>query len=320
MLAGIATALLLLVSPLAPVTAAQDDDPLRVVATFSVLADIVEQVGGERVEVTSLVPVGGDAHTFDPAPDQVMAIAEADLIVEVGGDFEPWLDDLVEASGSDATRFEAFGAAIDHDPSEHEAGAGHDDHEATAEDHAGDDHDHGDEIHLWLDVENTIHAVTHLVETLAELDPDHADAYAKSGDAYTAALEEMDAYIVAQVETIPEDRRHLITTHQSLGAFADAYGFEIPGVLLESHTTEGADAPAGHVAELVGIIEERGIPAVFPDTPGGEDQLAPLAEAAGVEIAPALYVDTLGDAGSGAETYIEMMRHNIDVIVAALAS
>lgn len=295
-------ALTLAIDALAPATA-QDDDPLAVVATFSVLADIVTQVGGDHVAVTSLVPVGGDAHTFDPSPDQVLALTEADLIVEVGGDFEPWLADLVEASGSDAPRVSLF------------ADDDHGDHEATAD----DDHAHGDEVHRWLDVHTTIDAVGHLIEALQEADPDRADAYAERGAAYIAELEELDAYIVAQTETLPEERRQLITTHQSMGAFADAYGYEIPGVLLESHTTESADAPAGHVAELVGVIEERGIPAVFPDTPGGEAQLQPLAEAAGVAIAPSLYVDTLGEDGSGAETYVAMMRHNIDTIVTALS-
>lgn len=301
---------LLATSALAPAAVAQDDEPIGIVVSFSVLADIVEQVGGDHVDVTSLVPVGGDAHTFDPAPDQVAAIADADLIVQVGDDFEPWLDDLVDASGSDAPRFEAFGGDDEHS-NDDEA---HDDHEGDE----GEDHAHGDEIHTWLDVQNTVHSVTHLVEALTGIDPDNADTYAASGEAYIAELQELDAYIVEQTGTIPAEQRQLITTHQSFGAFADAYGYEIAGVLLESHSTEGADAPAGHIAELVGIVEEHDIPAVFPDTPGGGDLLEPLASEAGIEIAPNLYVDTLGEDGSGAETYVDMMRHNIDTIVAAL--
>ena len=316
-LAGLAATLLLLV-PLAPVSAAQDDDPINVVVSFSVIADIVSQVGGDHVEITSLVPVGGDAHTFDPSPDQIVALEDADLIVEVGGDFEPWLDDLVETSGTDATRYDAFGSAIDHDPAEHEGEhADHtEEHEATPDEHG--DHEHGDEIHVWLDVHNTIHTVTHLVEVLSEVDPDNADAYAANGDAYTAELEELDTYIIEETDTLLEEQRELITTHQSFGSFADAYGYEIVGVLLESHSTEGADAPAGHIAELVEIIEEHNIPAVFPDTPGGGDMLQPVADEAGIEVAPPLYVETLGEEGSGAETYIGMMRHNIDTIVDAL--
>ena len=134
-----------------------------------------------------------------------------------------------------------------------------------------------------------------------------------------------------QGETLTYDPNHLVNDGEPIslewwlwdgddifGAFADAYGYEIAGVLLESHSTEGADAPAGHVADLVKVIDEHKIPAVFPDTPGGEEQLKPLAQAAGVEIAPPLYVDTLGDEGSGAETYIDLMRHNVDTIVTAL--
>ena len=328
---AVATAIVLALTiamPIGSVTVAQDDDPIDVVVTFSVLADIVEQVGGEHVSVMSLVPVGGDAHTFDPSPNQVAAITDADLIVEAGADYEPWLDDLFEASGSDAPRYEAFGSAINHDASEHDSGEhadeadehegeGHD-HEGDASDHEGDEHEHDGEVHVWLDVENTVHSVEHLAEALAEVDPDNADAYTANAEAYIAELEELDAYIEEQTGTIPAEERQLITTHQSFGAFADAYDYEIAGVLLESHSTEGADAPAGHVAELIGIIEERGIPAVFPDTPGGADLLEPLASEAGVEIAPNLYVETLGEDGSGAETYIQMMRHNVDTIVTAL--
>jgi zinc/manganese transport system substrate-binding protein len=305
-LRALATAALL--TPLGRVAVARGADTVAVVASFSVLADIVHNVGGDRVDITSLVPIGGDAHTFDPAPKQVQAIAEADLIVQVGDDFEPWLNDLVDASGTKATRYEAFGAAIAHD-------AAH----GTATANDGHDHASAGEIHVWLDVSNVIHTVEHLAETLAEVDPDGADTYKRNAEAYTKDLKALDTYIRDETAKLPEGRRLLITTHESFGAFAAAYGYEIAGVLLESHSTEGADAPAGHVADLVKIIDAHHIPAVFPDTPGGEEQLKPLAEAAGVEIAPSLYVDTLGDTGSGAETYIDMMKHNVDTIIAALA-
>lgn len=293
----------LLFTPLAPSAATQDDEPLNVVVSFSVLADIVEQVGGGHVEVTSLVPAGGDAHTFDPSPDQIATLADADLIVEVGGDFEPWLDDLVEASGTSAARFEAF-------PSDHA-------NEENEQHDEGDDHE-DEELHTWLNVQSTSRAVERLSESLAEIDPGNGDDYQASADAYIAELEELDSYITEQTGTLSEDQRQLVTTHQSFGPFADAYGYEIVGVLLESHSTEGGDAPASHVAELVEIINENDIPAIFPDTPGGTETLQPLADEAGVEVAPPLYADTLGEEGSGAETYIDMMRHNIDTIVSAL--
>ncbi len=363
---GVFASALLLV-PLAPATVAQDDDPLSVVTSFSVLADLVDNVGGDHVAVTSLVPVGGDAHTFDPSPDQIATLADADLVVKVGGDFEPWLDDLVESSGSSATVFEAFPDHHIDDDHADEHGDGHaDEHanEATpaeehGDDHAddhGDDHaddahadeatptdDHGDDhaddehaeddlghegeehgahsdLHAWLDVHNTIHTVENISETLAEIDPDNADAYLANTESYVAELEELETYIIDQTETLPKNERLLITTHQTFDPFAEAYGYEVVGVLLESHTTEGADAPASHLAELVGIVQDNDIPAVFSDTPGGESMLEPLATEAGIEVAPSLYVDTLGEDGSGAETYLDMMRHNIDTIVTALGA
>ncbi len=164
-----------------------------------------------------------------------------------------------------------------------------------------------------------IDTVEHLAETLAEIDPDNSDAYASNAAAYTAELEELDAWIGEQTETIPEDQRELITVHHSMGAFADAYGYEVVGVLLESHSTEGADAPAGHVAELVEIIDEREIPVLFVDTPGGESLQQPVASEADVEIAPPLYIETLGTDGEGPQSYIEMMRYNVETIVNALS-
>ncbi|HEV2127614.1 MAG TPA: metal ABC transporter substrate-binding protein [Thermomicrobiales bacterium] len=301
----------MLLGPLAALTAAQDDEPLQVVASFSALADIVRQVGGDHIEVTSLVPAGGDVHTFDASPDDIRTLEDADLVVQVGDDYEPWLDDLLETAGDDVPRYEAF-AAIDHNLSEHG-----DEHEG--DDHAGDSHDRGDEVHRWLDVQAVIHTVTHLGETLAEIDPDNADAYTANAETYIAELEELDAWIVEQTATIPEDQRELITVHHSMGAFADAYGYEIVGVLLESHSTEGADASAGHVAELVEIVEEREIPVLFVDTPGGEDLLQPVASEADVEIAPPLYVETLSADGEGPQSYIEMMRYNVETIVNALS-
>lgn len=310
-----AAAATLLLRPFLSTAAAQDSDPLTVVASFSVLADIVKQVGGEFLEISTLVPVGGDAHTFDPSPDQLVAVTEADLIVEVGNDFEPWLNDLVESSGSSATRVAAFPSSEDPVHAD-EATPADDDSHAYHEDE-GEDADH-DTLHAWLDVHTTIDAVEHIADALAEIDPDNADVYRANVKSYVAELEELEAYIVDQTESLPENQRELITSHQTFGPFADAYGYEIVGVLLQSDSTEGADAPAGHVADLIGVIEDRGIPAVFPDTPGGDHMLQPVADGAGVEVAPRLYVDTLGEPGSEAETYIDMMRHNVDTIVSAL--
>ncbi len=300
------TTLLMLVMIVPTGARAQEDDPLEVVASFSVVADIVQQVGGDRVHVTSLVPVGGDAHTFDPSPDQVAAIADADLIVEAGHDYEPWLPDLVESSGTDAPVLALFEAGHGGSP--------------TATEDTGDGHTHGNEIHVWLDVQNTIDAIPSLVDALTKVAPDSADAWTAGGEAYTAELKDLDTYIRDQTATIPEDRRQLVTAHESFGAFADAYGFEIPGVLLESRSTEGADAPARHVAELAQLIEDHDIPAVFPDAPGSADMLQPLADEAGVDVAPQLYVETIGDKDSDADSYIDMMRYNIDTIVAALGA
>ncbi len=333
----------LLAVPLAtaPRASAQDGEPVKVVATFSILADWVQQVGGERVEVVTIVPAGGDAHAFDPNPDQVGQIAEAELIFEIGAGFETWLDGMVDASGSDAQRvvvsdgLDLIGATGEGD--EHEGEEAHEeehDDASPAAEHegspvAGDEHaeeadeahEHGEfDPHIWHDVSNAIAIVETIRVQLGIADSANAATFDANATAYTAELTELDTFIREQTGALPEDRRKLVTSHDTFGYYARAYDFEITGTALSSLTTESGDPPASEIAALVEQIRSAGVPAIFAENVSNTDLMQSIADEAGVTLAPTLYTDALGEPGSDGETYIAMMRYNTTTIVTALSA
>ncbi len=197
---------------------------------------------------------------------------------------------------------------------ESEVGGEHD--HAHEEAHA---HEHGEfDPHTWMSPRNVIVMVEAIRSALSEADPAHADAYAANAAAYTAQLEELDAYIREQVATIPEEHRVLITTHELFGYFARDYGFELTDSALGAITTAEGDPSAAQIAAVIDEIRAVGAPAVFVENVGNPELMEQIAREAGVTLAPPLYTHGLGAAGSGAETYLDMMRYNIDVIAGAL--
>jgi ABC-type Zn uptake system ZnuABC Zn-binding protein ZnuA len=301
-------------------TMAQDSGGPAVVATFSILGDWVERVGGDLVTVATIVPAGGDTHTFDPAPDQVGAIAEADLIFEIGLGFETWLDGMVEASGTGAARIVVSdGVEVLHfgeDDEDHD----HEESEDAEHEDEDDEHDHsGDDPHIWGDVANAIIGVGTIRDALTDIDPDNAATYEANATAYIAELQALDELIRTETATIPEGQRKLVTTHDTLGYYAHAYGFEIPGTALGSISTDTGDPSAQAMAELVATIQASGAPAIFAESTSNNALMQTIAAESGVELAPPLYTDALGEPGSDGATYVEMMTANTAVIVDALS-
>jgi ABC-type Zn uptake system ZnuABC Zn-binding protein ZnuA len=292
-----------------PDARAAEAEPLRVVATFSILGDWVARVGDGTIDLTTIVPAGGDAHGFDPSPDQVASIADADLIFEIGLGFETWLDDMVEAAGSSAERVAVSdGVAL--------LEAGGEEHEDEE-----DGHDHGEvDPHIWGDVANAMHAVGTVRDRLAAADPDNAATFEANAATYLEELATLDAAVRERTATIPDDQRKLVTTHDTFGYYARAYGFEIVGTALSSLTTESGDPSASDIAALVEAIEDAGVPAIFAENVSNSDLMEVIADEAGVELAPPLYSDALGDGDSDAPTYVAMMEYNTDTIVTALTA
>jgi zinc/manganese transport system substrate-binding protein len=278
--------------------------PVEVVATYSILGDLVENVGGDEVEVTTLVGPNGDAHTFEPAPSDNAELAEAAVVFQNGLGFEPWLGDLYESSGSEAARVAVTDTIEPLTVAEEEHG------------HEGEEHTEVDP-HVWHDVDNAVVMVESIRDALSEADPANARAYGRNAEEYVSDLEALDAEVREKVDSIPEEDRVLFTSHDTFGYFAERYGFEVD-TALASASTEAGDPSAGQTAELVEEVERSGVPAIFADNVSDAGVMEGIASEAGVELAPPLYTDALGEPGSEGGTYVGMVRYNVSTMSEAL--
>ena len=282
-------------------------EPLHVVASFSVLGDLVKDVGGDAVQVTTLIGPGVDAHTYDPAPSDLVVLEGADVVFENGLGFEPWLDRFFESAQPSAARIVVSEGITPRTIDDETAESAQE-----AQQHGGVD------PHVWHDAANAIVMVGNIRDALVSADPAHADRYEANATATIARFQELDAWIREQVAILPQDRRKLVTSHDTFGYFADAYGFEIIGTALGSLSTEAGDPSARDIGLLVEEIAAAGVPAIFAENVANPDLMTAIAAEAGVQLAPTLYTDALGPAGSPGETYDGMMRSNVMTIVDAL--
>ncbi len=282
-------------------------EKVQIAVTVSVLQDLVEQVGGDRVEAFSLVPVGGSPETFQPSPRDAGRISEARVVFENGMGLDAWVEDLVESAGNEEQRVVELSEGLE--PLEGEEHA-----EEAPKEHGGEhEHAEGGNPHLWLNVANAEHYVERIRDALAETDPDGAEEYEANAEEYLAELEKLDGYIKEKAESIPEERRKLVTFHDAFPYFAEAYGFELVGVVLENPEAEPGSR---EVAEVVRTIEEEQVPVVFTEPQFNTGLADTIAREAGVEVRE-LYTDTLVEDEAGS-TYDAMMRTNIDRISEAL--
>jgi ABC-type Zn uptake system ZnuABC Zn-binding protein ZnuA len=305
---------LLQLTPSSFAQAPASEEPLQVVASFSILGDLVENVGGDAVQVTTLIASGVDPHTYDPAPADLVVLSEADIVFENGLGFEPWLDAFYESAQPAAERIVVTEGITPREAGEqHEEGEEHEEEGAEA-------HEHGQfDPHVWQDVANAIVMVENIRDALVAADPDRTEQYEANAAAYIAELEALDASIREQVGTLPPERRKLVTSHDTFSYFAAAYGFEVLGTALGSLSTEAGDPSARDIATLITEIEEAGVPAIFAENVANADLMESIAAEAGVSLAPSLYTDALGPPGSPGETYVGMMQSNVTTIVDALS-
>ena len=281
---------------------------VRVITTTNIVADWVENIGGDHVEVFSLVPIGADPHAFQPGAQDVARIADADLVLAVGlGLEDSWLKELLQNAARDPSTIVELGGIVD----PLEFGASHGDEVAALEEAGYSIHD----PHFWFDPLRVKRAVNDITGRLSALDPDRGKTYGVNASAYDARLDELHAWTEEQVGMLPEDRRLLVTSHDSLGYFAQLYGFKVVGVIL-SITTE-VEPAAADLADLVEEVKEYGVKAVFGETTVSERLATAVAAETGARLVR-LHSGSLGPAGSGAETYIEMLRTNVGLIIEAL--
>lgn len=296
-------------------------DKLKVVATFSILGDLVQNVGGDAIDLKVLVPANSDTHTFEPSPADSVALADADVIFEIGLEFEAWLEALVKSSGTKASVVVVTKGI---EPIEFTGEHGHEDeHEeepaATPEGAAGTgDDEHGEmDPHVWHDVHNTLVMVGNIRDALVAASPANAKAFKANAEAYTKQLEELDKFAVDEVAKLPEERRILVTSHDALGYFGKRYGFKIDTAL--GVTTEESNPSAGALAELIEDIKASGVKVIFVENVVNPSLIEQIARDAGVTVGPALYTDALGEPGTDGDTYLKLIRYNVTTIVRALS-
>jgi ABC-type Zn uptake system ZnuABC Zn-binding protein ZnuA len=282
-------------------------DALRVVATTTVLADLVAQVGREHVSVHSLVPKGGEVHTFDPTPSDATTVADGQLLVMNGLGLDEWLGGIATDAG--AADVPVVELAEDLEGVTYLVGEEHEGEEHEGEEHEGEAFN----PHLWLNVQYTILYVERLADALAHADPDNADAYRAQGDDYIAELEELDAWARDQMTTIPDENRKVISFHEAFPYFAAAYGLDIVGTVIDA---PGQDPSAGEVTALIDTIRDEQAVAIFTEAQFPTTAAERISEETGVAIVGTLYNDSLGD--PPVDTYLGMMRWNVEQVVEAL--
>jgi len=279
----------------------------RVLVVENFLADIVQNVAGEHLIVETLMPSGVDPHSYQPSPQDVARIAECDLLILNQLGMEKALEDVLLNTGGDFILVEASAGLVDRTEKD----------QAYEEEGDDQDHPHDGDPHFWLDPINVITYVENILDGLIQVDPEGAQEYTRNAEAYIAELNELHAWIVEQVNQIPAQRRLLVTNHESLGYFADRYGFTVVGSIIPSATT-GASPTAQDLVILTKQIEESGAPAIFLET-GTNTRLAEqLVSETGIKIAPGIYSHSTAKGEGPASTYLEMMRYNTTVIVEAL--
>lgn len=278
---------------------------LSVVATFSIIGDLVANVGGEHVAVKTLVGPDSDTHVFAPSPTNAGFVAKADLVVVNGLGFEGWLDRLIAASGYSGPVVAASKGAtlLPADP------------EAVEEDRAGQDREGRHDPHAWQSAANTVTYVENIADGLCRVDADHCAEYRTNAALYAAELGRLDADIKAGFARIPAERRKVITSHDAFGYFGDAYGVRF--IAPQGVNTE-SEASAADVAALIQQIRAEGVTALFVENISDPRLIEQIGRETGVTPGGALYSDALSGPDGPAPSYLAMMRYNAALLQAAM--
>ena len=313
------------------------EEPIPVVATFSILGDMVERIGGEHIALTTLVGPDGDSHVYQPTPKAARSVAESDVLFLNGLDFEGWLERLAEAASFDGAMVVATNGVVpiafddhdDHDDEKHDDHDDHDDHNDEKHDEHDDHDDHDDEKHddhaghnhgafdphAWQSLENAVIYANNIAAGLAQADPENAGDYYANRAAFVAEVEMLSADIEAMMKSLPADKRTVVTQHDAFGYFAATY--DLTFVAPQGLSTE-SEVSAGDVAALITQIREESISAVFIESITDNRMMKQIANETGATIGGTLYSDALSAQSGPASTYLDMMRHNATTLFDAL--
>lgn len=267
----------------------------NLLATASMFKDMAEAIVGDRLNVETIVPIGSDPHLHEPTPRDARLVVDADLIFMNGLTFEGWLNELVENSGTKAKTIlitEGVNAI------------------------ASEDYKNSFDPHAWMDAKNGLVYIKNIYDAVILLAPEYKDEFTFNYNAYKKDLEDLDSYIKKEIEKIPAKQRVLITSHDAFQYYGRAYGIQLESIIGVS--TE-AQAQTSDIIRLNKIIKESQVPAVFIESTINPKLLEQLAEDNNIEIGGKLFADSLNDKGKDGDTYVDMLKYNTDVIVAALS-
>jgi len=291
-------------------------EKLSAIASFSILGDVVAEVGGDRIELKTIVGPGGDAHVYQPTPADAGAISRAAVVFVNGLGFEGWINRLIKASGYKGPVVTVTAGIeplrTDERPEDHHHGV-----KVTGNStRKSNDHHHGElDPHVWQNPKNVIVYVANVREALCKADAAGCDFYTRNAAAYTAKLEALDTEIRGKLAAIVTDRRKVITSHDAFGYFAEAYGVKF---LAPQGISTESEASAKDVAKLIDQIRQEGVRAVFVENISDTRLISQIARETGAKIGGTLYSDALSGPNGPASTYLDMMRHNANIIAGAI--
>ncbi len=269
-------------------------DKLKVLGSASMFSDMANEIGGDKISLKTIVPIGGDPHLHETTPKDAIKVSEADVILINGLTFEGWIIELIENAGTSADVILIT--------------EGVNPISSTVYKNASDPH-------AWMDAKNGLVYAKNIYEAFVKNDPANEDYYKENYLAYKKKLEDLDSYIRLAIESIPRDQRVLITSHDAFSYYGKAYGLRLEAIMGIS--TE-ADAQTSDIVRVTEVLEKYNVPAVFIESTINPKLIKQVAKDNNVAIGGELYADSLGPKGSEGESYYKMLKHNTDVIVSAL--
>lgn len=299
-------------------------EPLKVVSSFSILGDLVHQVGGDKVQSISIIGPESDAHSFEPRPSDAKTLQSADLLIINGAHFEAWLPKLSQAAGYKGKVVEAIqGVPLRayEDEHEHEHDPSHTQTHAHTEGHAhhhdhDHSHDHGDyDPHAWQSLEHAQMYVSTIRDALSETDPDNTVYYQKRAADYIQAMQALNVRLLAEFEKIPASQRSVVTSHDAFNYLGQAYGVEFLSLLGASNQAEPS---AKELAGLIEYMRDNRVQAVFMENISSPKLIEQIARETGAKVGKHLYSDALAKAPHPADTYLGMMQWNAEALLEVL--
>ncbi len=281
----------------------EQDGKLKIVTTYSIIYDMVKNVGGDHVEVHSLAPIGSDPHNYDPLPTDLVLTTDADVIFYNGLNLEEgnaWFNEMIETAGKSVADDNVVRVSEGVKPMLL----------------SSNEHKNEEDPHAWLDVRNGIKYVENIREALKNNDPTHADDYDKNAENYIAELKTLHEEIVDKMHAIPEEKRILVTSEGAFKYFSDAYDFQAAYIWEINSHNEGTPE---QLKSIVQIIKDGGVPSLFLESSVDPRSMEMVSRETGVPIHGKIFTDSLGKAGSDGDTYIKMIKWNADMIADGLA-